>query len=290
MTTVLTPPVAPPDTLKQYKLSLVQRIPMILWTVFCVFAATCIGSAIYFLVTQVSWQTKYGDKTTVIMYWKDAWDRLPVHVDNLLGVTWFGHTQTTPEWWYTARHDVRHVMIGFIAALLVGAITIPIKNRKRVSPLRMAISVPIAFFVAMIVAAGMIVVMNYITPFMAHIGTTTNNPLVSNYIGKGTLQLTLIGVVAGISAKTILKPTFYTLQLMSLEGKLVQGDVEQWWWKFVYPPNYRNRYRYLQETGHTVERHNPVLGFVLTFGAPLALFLLGVGVWLLYFGPAAHAH
>lgn len=275
--------------LKKYKLSLVQRIPMILWTVVCVISATAIGSAIYFLVTQVSWQTRYGNKTTIIMYNKDLWDRLPVHIDNWLHVTWFGTSQVAPEWWYNARHDVRHVIIVVIAALLIGAITIPIKPRKRASGLKMALSVPLAFIVALATAGVMIVLMNYVTPFLAHWGTTTNNPLVSNYLGKGTLQLTVIGIVSGIAAKAVLKPTFDTLQLMSLEGKLAQGDVEQWWWKFVYPPNYVNRFRYLKDCGHEVKRHNPVIGFFLTFGSPVFVFLLGVGIWLLYIGPAKHA-
>lgn len=283
---------APPDkkVLKEYKLSLTQRIPMLLTMVLLLEVATAVGSAIYFLFTQVSWQTRYGNKTTTILFLKDAWDRLPVHIDNALHVSWFGTSQVEPSWWVTARHDTRHVMIGFIAALLVGAVTIPLKNRKRATTLRMVLSVPAAFVVALVVAGGMIVAMNYVTPFMSHIGTTTGNPIVSNLIGKGTLQLTIIGVVAGIAAKTVLKPTFDTIQLMSIERNIAQGDTEKWWWKIVYPPNYRNRFKYLVDTGHECEVGNRWLGLVLTVGAPFFVFLLGVGIWLLYFGPAAHAH
>ena len=273
---------------KRYRLSLVQRIPMLLFGLLLLEAATAIGSAIYFLVTQVSWQTRYGDKTTVLLYLKDTWDRLPVHVDNWLHVTWFGTSQVAPEWWVTARHDARHVLIGFIAALLVGAVTIPLKNRKRATVGHMLLSVPLAFFAAMATAAALIAFFIFAAPFMEHVGTTTHNSFVQNLVGKGTLQLTIIGFVSGFVAKTILKPTFDTIQLLSLEGKIAQGDDEQWWWKFVYPPNYRHRYRYLCETGHTVEKHNPVIGFALTFGSPLGVLLLGIGVWLLYFGPASH--
>lgn len=283
---------AVPDkaALKQYRLSFVQRIPMIIWTFAVLEAATAVASAAYFLFTQVSWQTRYGTKTTTLFYAKDMWDRLPVHFDNRFGVAWFGHTQVEPSWWVTARHDTRHVMIGFLVALLIGAITIPIKNRKRATPAKMILSVPVAFFVAMIVAGGMIALFNYLAPFLSHIGTTTNNTFVQNLIGKGTLQLTIIGLVAGYAAKTVLKPTFDTIQLMSLERNIAQGDTEKWWWKIVYPPNYRNRFKYLVESGHECHVGSRWLGLVLSLGAPIFTLFLGVGVWVLYFGPAAHAH
>jgi hypothetical protein len=279
--------------LKQYSLDKSERVDLITRGLVLTQLAIPIGSAIYFILfqTRLAWSYPKQNMSLGTLYWADLWDRLPIHLQNLFHEHWFGTSQEAPAWWVTARHDFRHVLIGLIAALLIGSITVGLKKRKRASVPHMVLSIPAAFIVAMVVASGLIVFFNWATPFMNDIGSSSGNPYVNDLIGKGTIQITLIGVVAGLVAKKlVLVRTFDTLQLMSLEQKLSDGKTEQWWWKYVYAPNYRNRFQYLQACDHEPQSPARWLGFVLSACAPILLFLLGFGIWLLYFGPAAHAH
>ncbi len=77
---------------------------------------------------------------------------------------------------------------------------------------------------------------------------------------------------------------------MSIEKKLADGDAEQWWWRFVYPPNYRRRFEYLKASGYEPGPRGKAMGLILALSAPVFLFFLGYGIYLRYFGPAAGAH
>lgn len=273
--------------LKQYGLDKSERVDMLLrGAVFTQFAIP-IASSVYFLVTQVRYMVGYQRSVVTLLSLKDTWDRLPIHVENLFGTHWFGRSQKAPVWWIIARHDARHVMIGFIAVLLIGAVTVGLKERKRASKAHMLWSVPVAFVAALATAGVLIAFFIYVAPVVKQLGTTSGNSYLQNLVGKGTIQLTLIGVAAGFAAKAVLKRTFDTIQLMSLERNIAQGAREHWWWKIVYPPTYRKRFRYLKACGNKGNLHNRALGIALAVSSPILAFLLGFGIWLLYFGPAA---
>jgi hypothetical protein len=97
--------------LNRFKLRGDKRLIMIVWGLVLAQLAAPIGSAIYFLFTQVAYKTTYGGTTMTWFYLKDTYDRLPVHVSNLLGANWFT-SQAAPAWWVVARHDFRHVTSG----------------------------------------------------------------------------------------------------------------------------------------------------------------------------------
>ena len=276
--------------LKKYHLTPLQRVLMIAWASALSQIAIFVGSAMYFLTTQVSYEAGYGSSTVTLLSLKDPWDRLPIYVENLFHASWFGSSQAAPAWWVVARHDFRHVLIGFLAALLIGAITVGLKKRKRASTAHMVLSVPLALMVAGLVSAVMIVVFDKVFPFVNKLGFVTNNPYLSDFLGKDTVQLTVVGVIAGIAAKRVLARTFDTIQLLSLERNMAQDPNQKWWWRFVYPPNYRRRFDYLVASGHESGLHSKWLGMVLAFGGPVLVGLLAFGLWLDLLGPAAHAH
>lgn len=283
--------------LKQFKLSKAERLEMILRGLFMSQLAIPIGSAIYFLVTQVSYQTSYNGDTRQWFFLKDTWDRLPVHLQNLFHNHMFNITgQGTPEWWYTARHDFRHVLIGFLAILLVGAFGVGLKNYKPASKLYMALSVPLSFVVATITAAAGIAFFAWgpVAHKLNDFGTSAAIPYVGDLIGKGTIQLTLIGILAGLAARKVLAPTFAQLQLQSIDRNIAQGDELSGWKRFVYPGNYRNRFALIKkriELGtHESRIGSKWLGMLISVAAPVTLLLLAFGIWLNYFGPAAGAH
>jgi hypothetical protein len=287
-----------PDKLlfKKFGLSKRQRAIMLAFGLALAQVASPIGSACYFLWTQAHYLISYPEAngtngSLVNVQLKDSWDRLPVHIDNLIGVNWFGTAvhQTAPLWWVVARHDFRKVLIGFIAALLIGAVTVGLKKRKRRTPAEMVMSVPVALVAAGLTAGALIAAFTKLLPVLTHVGVVSSNPWLSEWLGRGQVELLVIGFLSGMTAKMILARTFDTIQLMSLERNISQEATERWWWKFVYPPNYRNRFDLLVENGYECEAHSRWLGLTLTFGAPVLMFLAGFGIWLNYFGPAAGA-
>lgn len=274
----------------KYKLTRTQKLVMTLWGIALSQIASPVGSSVYFLVTQIAYQVRYGSTTITLWYLKDTWDRLPVHVQNLLGQHWFP-SQQAPGWWVDARHDTRHVLIGLIAILLVRSLTIGFREnpRPRASTLRIILSPFAVFAIGTATAAVLIAFFMTVFPAVLRIGFVSSNTWLTEWLGKDSWQLTLIGVVAGLAAKRVFDPVADTFQLMSIENQMAHGVKERWWWKWFYPPNYRARYAYLTASGYQPQRHGRAMAVVLILSAPVFLFLLGFGIWLLYFGPAAAA-
>lgn len=285
--------------LKNYRLDKSERAHLMTAGAILSQVAVPVASAIYFLLTQVYYQVRYGNTVTTLLGLRDTWNRFPVHVENLLGAHWFPG-QAAPSWWVVARHDFRHVLIGLLVVLMVGAITIGLKSRKRASTAHMIFSVPLAFLVAALTAAPLIALDAHIR----RVGVDSGNPWVSEWVGKGNIQLVLIGVIAAFPARKVLARTMDTIQLFSLEKKMRAGETEQWWWRFVYLPNYVKRWRVLNAEGHVPpapKERGKVMSVLAAFmvkvrdvmtvlAVPVLLFLLGFGVWLLYWGPAVGAH
>lgn len=278
------------------KYSKSERAEMIIRGLILSQFAIPIGSALYYLWTQVHYLITYQDgngvtASLVNVGLKDTWDRLPVHVENLFHQHWFTG-QLAPAWWVVARHDFRHVLIGFLAVLLVGAFGVGLKKYNRRSTGKMVLSVPYAFLLATVVAAVLIVLAVRVTPVINHYGVSQGIPFLNDLIGKGTLQLTIIGLAAGeVARRFALAPTFAELQTRSIERNIAQGDTFVGWKKLVYGPNYRKRYEAVQVelAGAKPELGTPWIGVVMLLSAPVLTFLLGFGVWLNYFGPAATA-
>lgn len=300
------------DPLAQYKLKTSEKLEMVGRGAVLSQIAVPIGSALYFLWFQMHYLFQYqepnGTYGSFINVWlKDPWDRLPVHIQNLFHSAVFGiHSQAAPLWWVTARHDFRKVLIGFIAALLIGSITVGFKKYERASVKRMILSVPVALTAAGAVATGLIAFFAVGLPKLANwiaghpvnaggFGLSGGGNYVLIWLGKGQIELLVIGIISGIIAKKILARTFATIQLMSIERNIAQHDpVPTGVRRLIYGANYVNRYEYILaevEAGrHEVQLGRPVIGIAIASMAPGLAFLAGFGIWLNYFGPAAGAH
>lgn len=286
----------------QDKLTKGEQIWMLVYRLALIQIAIPIGSALYFIITQTreTWAYPKGAFTFINVYLGDFWDRLPIHFDNAFHVTWFAPLGqvAAPVSWVAARHDLRYVLIGFVAATLIGSITVSLKQRKRASGWYMAASFPLGLLAAIVVAVGLI----YLTdlwPALSNLGVRSGNPYVSDFLGHITLAV--IGVVAGIASKLVLKRTFDTIQLISEEKNLNHyralakergtdvASVLPPHWKIVYPVNYRKRFDYLVATNHVTKSQGRLMSFLMMLATPIMLFLLGFGIWDNYFGPASHA-
>lgn len=277
---------------RQYKLTKRQKAVMYLRGAALSQLASPVSAAVYFLLTQVAYTTRYGTTTVTWLYLKDPWDRFPVHVQNLLHAHWFAG-QVAPAWWVTARHDARHVFEGILIVLLIGSVTVGLsrKPRRRLSNRAIAARFALALPAAVPGAALGIGFFAWLLPDVLHVDISQAGLGVGGWlgewIGKGSWQLTIIGILAGLGAKRVLTPAQDALQLISLEKKLAEGETPKRWWRPVYGPNYVNRYEYLRAERHECKPHGKVMGAAMTLAAPVFLFLLGFGIWLLYFGPAA---
>lgn len=281
--------------LKKYKLSKGERGQMIMWGVILAQLAVPIGSAVYYLGTQVSYKTQAKGGQDITIYGSadkpgDWWDRLPNHLQAIFHNQMFGITSPArPKLWITASHDIRHVIIGFVVGLLVGSLTVGLKKYKRRTAWQMILSVPIAFLAAITTATGLIVILTLAGAGDAlnKWGLSTGNAYVASWIGSGALLVTLIGVLSGLVAKRILAPTFSTIQLLSLEDRIGEGrKVPRW-----FPANYKRRHGYLIESGHECKSHGKYMGVFLVTIAPFLFALAVYGTYLLSpIGPAGHAH
>jgi hypothetical protein len=286
--------------LKQFGLSKWERVEMLVRGAVLSQFAVPIGSFLYFIWFQmrylVTYQNSDGSTSSFInVSLKNTWDRLPIHIDNLLHHGLFAPLGTVnePAWWVDARHDFRKVLIGFIVTLLIGAITVGFKKRERASVRHMVLSVPLAFLAAGLTAGLLIWGFISLPHSVSNLGTGNNVTYVSDYVGSGQLELLVIGIVSGLVAKIFLARTFDTLQLMSIERNIAQGDKLDGWKRVLYGANYRKRFAYLQgrvnEESYRVDLGHPWIGILLVTLTPAMLFLLGGGIWLLYLGgPASH--
>lgn len=278
--------------LGQYRLTKRQKLEMYARGTALSQLASPVSAAVYFLLTQVAYMTRYGTTTVTWVSLKDPWDRLPVHVRNLLHQHWFP-AQVAPHWWVVARHDARHFFEGVLIVLLIGSVTVGLskKPRKRLSNRAIAARFALAVPVALACAAPAIAFFAWVLPGVLHVDVSQIGLSVGGWpgewIGKGSWQLTAIGILGGLGAKRLLAPAQDSLQLISLEKKLAGAETPKRWWRPVYGSAYVNRYEYLRASAHECRPHGKAMGAVMTLAAPVFLFLLGFGVWLLYFGPAA---
>lgn len=280
-------------TLKEYKLKPRERAEMIIRGLILAQVAVPVGSALYFLVTQVRYLLQYPDPngrlaSLVNVNLKPAWDNLPVYLDHALGTGWFAHVLPAATW-DTARHDFRKVLIGFIAFSLVGAITVGLKKYKRATWSHVAWAVPAAVLATAVTATGLIALAIWSNPVIGSWGASNHLGYVSQFIGSGQLQLILIGALSVLPARLLLGRVLATLQLISIDRNIAQGDMVTGIRKYVYPAAYRRRWKNEIRDGNKGNIGSRWLGITIAVTAPVLVFLTVFGLWLNNWGPAAGA-
>lgn len=298
--------------LKNHKLTKAERGEMIARKLLMTQIAIPVGSAVYWLLSQVHYLLQYvqtnarnSTASLVNVNLKKPWDNFPYYFDNMIHhpllapMVSNAATAAAPLWWVAARHNYRHVLIGFLAYLFVGAFAVAaIKVKKRASTGYILFSFPAAFAVAIGVASGLLFVLDKFIPRLAAYGVGSGVPFVSDLTGTGAWEPTVIGVLAGLFAHLILLRTFATFQITSIERNQAQGDkrpagLRRW----LYGAAYVNKWDLMTEQHHVAPRSKngrikgAWIGPALSVTAFAVAFLLGVGLWLNYFGgPATLSH
>lgn len=292
--------------LRNHKLTVTERGEMIVRKLLMTQIAIPVGSAIYWLLSQVHylWQYTQASGATASLInvnLKKPWDNFPYYFDNMISHPLFSPlvrnaaTAAAPAWWVADRHNYRHVLIGFLAYLFVGAFAVAaIKVKKRASTGYMLFSFPAAFAVAIGVSTGLLFLLNKYVAALGTKGVGSGVPFVSDLTGTGAWEPTLIGVLAGLFAHLILLRTFATFQQVSIERNMAQGDkVPTGLRRYLYGSAYTNRWQLMIDRRHVPPRSRngrikgAWIGPALTFTALAVFVLLGVGLWLNYFGGPA---
>lgn len=297
-----------PDQLlfrKYNKLTRAEKLRMTLRRVLMSLLAIPVASAVYFIFTQLMFPVIYPKGN--VRYWDfylgDLWDRLPNHLHRAASaIGWhfsYGAGSVVPESWFVARHDARYVLIGALAFPMVKSVTAGLgkKDHKPVSRWRILTSPLVVPAAALICAIPGILFFTHAWPGVMKYGLLSNNSYFGTFLGAGKWQLVLIGLSASFLSKRLFNPVAATLQLISIDKKLMEEAAEKRWWKWVYGDAYVNRFRYLHKRylsedeteRYAPAKHGKALGVFLAFAAFLFVVFLTVGIWVKYFGPAKGA-
>jgi hypothetical protein len=269
----------------------------IIWSVIIAHLVKWAVSFGYFAAFQVKYLVGYGTTTFTVWYLKDWWDRLPVHIQNLLGAHWFSG-QAAPLWWVTWRHDIRDVGIVVIATIIIGFLFAKPKYPYDDNPgLRVYLtSVPLAILAALVPIA-IVGVLAWKLPWLMQHGLHVHGNSVyaadiNGWLAAGTWITIVMGITGGLAAKLAIHRVaddigwFFagrsaghvrsTTGLDALRGDKVFGT-----------PSHRLRVHWLLDHVTDLPERSPWLTRGLLFVAFLTLLAAGAGAWLNLVGPAA---
>jgi hypothetical protein len=250
----------------------------------------------YFATWQVRYAVGYGPTLFTVVYLKDFWDRLPVHVQNLLGQHWFPG-QAEPAWWITWRHDIRDVGIALIATIIVRLMFAKPKYGvdDNPGPAVYLTRIPLAIGAALVPIAIMGVIA-WKLPWLTHHGLTVPSrygaaAAASNeWLAAGTWITAVMGILGGLVATKVIQRVADDIQWfwaqrsaakLRAEGFLSTGRV-------IGTPAHRLRVHWLLDNSPELPVRSPWLVRIMVAIAFLSLLFAGAGAWLNLVGPAAH--
>lgn len=292
----MTAATAPPsdESLRaRFKLDKSQRASLIVLGLILSQVAKYIGDGAYFVFFQMRWAAQYpkGHATYADWYITDWYDRLPVHIQNVLHTHWFA-TQAAPAWWTYDRHLTRGIIIGLVAAALAQSVTVGLKTRP-LGKWQLAFSPVLVVAIVLPLTALGVWLLTQVVPGVKNWGTAGSIPYVGDWLAAGNWQPILLGFAVLYPAKRIIKRVGATLQEASIDNKLLRRETEKPWWRYAYLPNWMQRFRYERVRTfsklHVPRDHGRVVGFIISATVIGSLFLFIVGILVTTVGPAAHA-
>jgi hypothetical protein len=270
----------------------------VLWSVVISHIAKWAGNWTYFVTVQVRYLVGYGKGLWTVLYLKDAWDRLPVHISNLFGAGWFT-SQAAPLWWVTWRHDIRDVGIAMAATIVVVFLFTKPKYPAdvKVTLRQYLTAIPLALGAALIPIAA-IGVLAWKLPWLTHHGWQVPASFgalaseINGFIAAGTWITIAMGIAGGLVAKMFLRRPADDAQWFFAErsaakirdntllGKL-RGS------RIIGTPAHRKRVQWLLDNQPDLPERSPWLVRGLLAVAVVVLLAAGAGAWLTLAGPAA---
>jgi hypothetical protein len=274
-------------------------IESVAWGVIIAHLVKWAVSFAYFATFQVRYLVGYGKGTWTAWYLKDWWDRLPVHIQNLLGRHWFV-TQNEPLWWITWRHDIRDVTIAVVATIIVELMFSKPKYPVDDNPgwKVYATRIPLAFLAALAPIA-IVGVLAWKVPWLLQHGYSvpaSYGPYaseVNGWIAAGTWITVLMGILGGIAAKKVIQRVADDIQWFVAERSAAKisdssGLNKLRGTRVIGTPAHRLRVHWLLDHPEiTLPPRNPwLVRILLSIGFVAGAFAIA-GAWLNIWGPAA---
>lgn len=251
----------------------------------------------YFATWQVRYAAGYKGTMFTVWYGKDLWDRLPVHISNVLHLGWFDAAhQADPLWWVTIRHDIRDVGIALVATIIVTLLftkpKYPADDNLGVRGYLTALPLAIG---AALVPIAIVGVLAWKLPWLQQHGWQVPAGWgvwaseANGWISAGTWITVVMGILGGLAAKPFIKRVADDVQWFFAErsaakirdeSRLSAGYV-------IGTPAHRARVKWLLVNEPKLPTRNPWLVrglLVIGFGT---LLFAGAGAWLNLIGPAA---
>ena len=250
----------------------------------------------YFATWQVRYAVGYGSTTFTIVYWKDFWDRLPVHVQNLLGQHWFP-AQVEPAWWVTWRHDIRDVGIALVATIIVRLMfskpKYPVDDNPGLAVYLTRVPLAIAAALVPITILGVVA---WKLPWLTQHGWHVPSQYepwageANGWVSAGLWITSVMGIAGGLVATRVIQRVADDIQWFWAErsaGKLrAEGFLSTG--RVIGTPAHRLRVHWLLDNSPVLPVRNPWLVRIMVAVAGLSMLAAGVGAWLNLVGPAAH--
>jgi hypothetical protein len=285
--------------LPKIKLWSLLGLESILWGVVIAHLVKWAVSFVYFITFQVRYLVGYGKGTWTVWYLKDWWDRLPVHVANLLGQPWF-KGQSEPLWWITWRHDIRDVTIAVVATIIVELMFSKPKYPVDDNPgWKVYVTrVPLAILAALVPIA-LVGVLAWKVPWLLQHGyavPASYGPVaseVNGWIAAGTWITVAMGILGGIAAKRVIQRVADDIQWFVAERSAAKirddtGLNKLRGTRVIGTPAHRLRVHWLLDHPEiTLPPRNPWLVRILLGAGFFAGAFAIAGAWLNIWGPAA---
>lgn len=270
----------------------------VLWGIVISHLVKWAGNTWYFLTWQVRYAVGYGKNLWTVWYLKDWWDRLPVHIENWLGVTWFAG-QDAPAWWVTWRHDIRDVGIALVATIIVTLLFSKPKYpvTDTVSVTRYLVTFPAALAAAAMPIAA-IGILAWKLPWLTHHGFAVPARFgmlaseVNGFIAAGTWITIAMGIAGGLAAKPVVRRVADDIQWFFAERSAAKirddSGLNRLRTHVIGTPAHRVRVHWLLDHPEVVTpARSPWVIRVLLVVAFFAVLAAGFGAWLTLAGPAA---
>ena len=258
--------------------------------------------ALYFLVIQLQVGFDYPAGHRVWDYGpKDLWDRLPVHIRNMLHEHWFAG-QSAPAWWVFDRHAARDLVIGIITGVVVFFLFAKPRTERRVYSWHRLAATPLLALLYAVpgVAVGGVIIWR-VTWMRQHGWAVPGSGVLANeangFIAAGHWEIILLCILGS--------------WLCARHASLGPADEVQWYLAereaarrastgvtgavarrlpLIGPPGFRLRVRWLMTSSGGQAPRGKAVERVLSVFAAGTFLLAGFGAWLTLAGPAAGVH
>ena len=259
-----------------------RLLQMLAWGVILALCGAALVAGLYFNILEVSWHIHIGRWNVQLFYLKHWWD----------GGMGFIHSAS----WVLYRHGIRDILEPALATMAVKTILAKSKWwNVRVSPVRIALTVPALTALALAMAAGGIWLADFGLPAAWHAFFGTRVVTVPAWLANLSPEVILPGLVIGLILHRLWAPCGATLQ-----GDFMDRAVERArrsgtdhvppWVRFpVAPVQLRERFSWIMAHETYIRQRSRIPRWLIVTVAVVTIYLIVTGFIAHYWIGAGHS-